>query len=350
MLNRTTLMVFMVAVCLAVVPAAMAYDETGMSADPSNCAGCHASGLASADATGFGRQGPHGGYSSTGSACGTCHMAHGAAADGYVLLPRATLTETCELCHDGTGGLGVYGAIAMRGLKVQSAHRIDTTSAVPGGDESTGGTSTVMFGGPDHTLNCADCHSPHGSKLVEPFTSDRLRNATDTAGNVSSELLRRRPTGAATETAVYGAKWCAGCHAGRLSAHDVSGHPVDATETGAFDYEHVDRVTGVGSVSTELGTLGASNFGYVMPYPRTAGQDGHFPICQQCHEDARSVGDVSAGTIAGSEVFSVTSADGGGENDNPRFQVFPHESSNPDLLIETADDLCINCHLASQLR
>jgi hypothetical protein len=262
------------------------------------------------------------------------------------MLPGETLTETCEVCHDGTGGPGVYGTLEARGLTVASGHRTETTSSVPGGDESTGGTATPTFGGRDSTLSCGDCHSAHGTDIVEPFTTDRMRTATDTAGYFSGELLRRKPRSATTETAVYGSNWCGGCHKGRIvGQHDVFNHSVDVSPTpGAFDYEHVQVIVGVGSSLTATGSLGQSNFGYVMPNPRTSGQGSHKPICQQCHEDARTVGDEASGTIVATEVFSVTSADGSNATDNPRFQVFPHESVNPGLTIESGDDLCTNCH------
>ncbi len=348
---RATLVGLVLVACMAATSVAMAYDETGTSADPSNCAACHGADAVSVEATGVLRQGPHGGYTSTGSTCSNCHSVHSASPVGILLLPRATFTETCELCHDGTGGSGVYGAIAARGLTVVSAHRTDTTSTVPGGSESTGGNSTATFSGEGSTLTCGDCHSAHGSNLVQPFTTDRRRNATDTAGFYSSELLRQKPNGATTSTTVYGSQWCGSCHAGRLSGlHDVINHPADTTGTGTFDYEDVQVLTGAGASSTTTGTLGGSNFGYVMPYPRTPGESGHSPICQQCHADGRHVGDVSTGTVAPSEVFSVSSADGGNSSDSPRFQVFPHESANDGLLIETGDDLCSNCHVSSQLR
>jgi hypothetical protein len=98
--------------------------------------------------------------------------------------------------------------------------------------------------------------------------------------------------------------------------------------------------------STELGTLGQNNRGYVMPDPRSSDQAGHYPLCMQCHEDARNVGDTVLGQLAVSETFTITSADGTptGSTDNPRFQNFPHEVDNLRLLVETADDLCTNCH------
>jgi len=48
-------------------------------------------------------------------------------------------------------------------------------------------------------------------------------------------------------------------------------------------------------------------------------------------------------------VFKITDVDGLPSDpvvnsDNPRFQVFPHESENDAFLIETDNDLCLNCH------
>ncbi len=336
-----------------------AYSETSTTVNPaispSDCGSCHGYDDVSIDAT---RTGPHSGYMTTSRACAGCHITHaapavGSAAQSSLLLPGATITETCELCHDGTGGQGVYGTIEARGLTVVSAHRTEETSAVPGGDESTGETSTVGFGGLGGTLSCNDCHSPHGVDLVEPFTTDRHRNASDTVGYSSSQLLRRSPGGTTTETPVYGSDWCAACHKGRASGlHAVINHPLDSSAASgsvAFSYAQLQVVAGVDSAETTPGPLGGSNFGYVMPWPRSAAQEGHRPICQQCHEDARSVGSSLVGSIVASETFSVTSPDGINATDSPRFQVFPHESASPSLTIESGDDLCYNCHTSSQL-
>lgn len=351
MIHRVLIATVVVTVSLTVVTSAWAYDETGKSDDPAACHLCHSANDVDVAGTEAARQGPHGGYSTTSSACGSCHRVHSATGSSS-LLPGQTVTETCELCHDGTGGSGVYGTLNARGVTVEAAHRTETTDVVPGGDIPTGGSATRVFSGYGGTLSCGDCHSVHGAGTVEPFTTDRARNDTDTAGFLSNQLLRRQPTGAGAETAKYGSDWCVGCHAGRAQGeHDIINHPVEAgSGSGIFTYESLQIVEGVNSNRTVSGSLGRSNFGYVMPVPRTAGQSGHAPICQQCHEDMRNVGDQVSGRIAESEVFQVTTADGTTESDNPRFQVFPHESSNAGMLVETGDDLCTNCHTRNQLQ
>ena len=95
------------------------------------------------------------------------------------------------------------------------------------------------------------------------------------------------------------------------------------------------------------------NRGYLMPYPRTTGaggQDGHAPICQQCHEDSRNVGNLSPdGATARSAPMVITSEDGSSTTDNPRYQNFPHETVNRKMLVETGDNLCLNCHPSGML-
>ncbi|MHB1340749.1 MAG: hypothetical protein ACYCX5_03205 [Coriobacteriia bacterium] len=291
--------------------------------------------------------GPHGGYTATSNKCAACHSVHVAPAGGVALLPSSTILGTCQTCHDGTGGKGVYGVLAARSVVVTASHSIETTTVIPGGSIATGGSSTGVFSGTGNTLTCSDCHSPHGASVVAAFTGDRARGSVSVTIQ-TNRLLKQLPTTATTSTAVYGSDWCGGCHKGRVSGSGTTGnHPVDskATTTTPFYYENIARVTGTNTQATELGTLGRNNFGYVMPDgPRTAQQGAHYPICQQCHEDVRSLGDVSPQVIAPAETYSVTTTDGTTPTNNPRFQVFPHESQNVAFLIETDDDLCLNCH------
>ncbi len=240
---------------------------------------------------------------------------------------------------------------ARTNVQPVAQHRVEVTNLIPGGDPA-GGDATYSFGAGGF-LTCSDCHSPHDSNTVDAFSGDRARSTTETPQSETTSLdpptnrlLRQMPSSADTSVAVYGSTWCGTCHKGRLSGSaGVINHPVE-TEDSGFDYDHVQVLTGVDVSTTTTGTLGGSNFGYAMPATRTAGQAGHDPMCQQCHEDARNVGDgPTQGTIASGEVFTITTPDGATGTDNPRFQTFPHESENLYFLVEEDDDLCLNCHV-----
>jgi hypothetical protein len=271
---------------------------------------------------------------------------HVATGGGTKLLPAATIKATCETCHDGSAGFGVYGTIAARGLTPGADHSIDTTNVVPGGNEADGGDAQYTFSGQNNYLTCSDCHSPHGANVVNTFTGDRSRTDTTSVSYVSSRLLKQRPNGSNYAITEYGSDWCGACHLGRLvNGSGVNNHPVESTAVASFYYyDNAARVDGFSSANTEIGTLGRTNRGYVMPYPRTAQQSGHYPQCQQCHEDSRNVGDTTFGQLVAGEAFTVTNADGNTASDNPRFQTFPHEAVNSNMLLETNDDLCTNCH------
>jgi predicted CXXCH cytochrome family protein len=307
-------------------------------------------------------KGPHGFYDSTTDRCSACHTVH--AAGGGKLLARSTVSESCLLCHDGTGGRGVYGAVFARtGSEPGGAHRIDTATIVPGGDPLEGGDATMPFKGAGATLTCGDCHSPHDSNTVNAYKIERWRcSYSNRSGMVpgltyrgvtSTHLLRRNPGDATATVADYGSDWCLACHAGRVSGGSVHNHPVGSlsTETSPSTVATLpvldsDSETAV----TVMGTLAGTNRGYLMPYPRTPEQSGHRPICQQCHEDSRNVG-LLTGTGATADALPslITTPDGKNEGDNPRFQNFPHESENATMLVEPDDDLCTNCHPTAQL-
>ena len=321
-----------------------------------DCRVCHGDKFDGQPST-VGGKGPHGVYTAGSDRCGACHTLH--AASGTKLLPAATVTATCSTCHDGTGGRGVYGAIAARGLTAASAHHIDMTNVVPGGSAATGGNSTMSFRGASGSLGCDDCHSPHDSQTVAAFTGDRMRTDFDyvTARpanfRMTNKLLRKNPGSSTATVTVYGSDWCLACHAGRVAAGSLHNHPADsaATTTTPFYFENLAKLTSDATTGvTVLGTLGRTNRGYLMPWPRTAQQGAHKPICQQCHADSRNLGTlVDPGSTAKAAVWSVTATDGRAPADVPQFQSFPHETVNANLLVESNDNLCLNCHPAVQL-
>ncbi|GAV32088.1 hypothetical protein emb_1c0642 [Coriobacteriaceae bacterium EMTCatB1] len=303
------------------------------------------------------------------------------------------MTGTCLTCHDGTGGFGVYGTIKARtGIDPEdrdagqgAAHRVrdDATSTVPGGDAGTGGPKTVTFSGTGGVLACNDCHSPHASRIVQPFLGDRRRVRGEAPAPTTSRLLKQAPTGASAETTSYGSDWCLACHAGRLDG-TVHNHPVDTNADGRNYSLVAILATDTVTSATTLGPLGgipfaptmthtdswpaapnnSGNRGFLMPWPRTPQRQGHAPICQQCHEDTRYVGElVGDGSAGDAATATISAADNlywngsawvPASTDNPRFQNFPHETLGYRMLVEAtttaySDDLCLNCHPVSQL-
>jgi hypothetical protein len=178
------------------------------------CVICHNDGFINDPKTG-----PHDNYTTGTNKCQLCHTIHDAISS-YKLLPAFTIQDTCEMCHDGTGGSGVFGAIESRGLEVGASHRVETTTIIPGGDAATGGSRTETFTGSVGTLTCGDCHSPHNSNTVEPFRGERIRFHADELNYGAPDRHGGRPS------------YCANAQPGlrrRSPSMDQTGAPV-ATE------------------------------------------------------------------------------------------------------------------------
>lgn len=352
---------------------ALAYPES--STNPSglpytgNCTGCHGATsssqasntvnsdgvLTSGSESGYNvgtRKGPHAGYTPGTQKCQTCHVIHGAASN-FALLKEQTVLDTCNTCHDGTGGGGVYGVVKARtGVDPGAQHRVGIATGaggvdmiVPGGD-SSGAATTTAFSGVNGDLTCTDCHTPHNANTVAPFAGDRRRSITDTTTytTATNRLLKQRPTSATSTSTEYGSDWCEACHKGRHGLSTLGNHPVTYQASGYY-YRKVEVLSGYNTTtrSAVATNLGGSNLGYVMPEPRGSQQ---YPICQQCHEDSRNVGDVVQFQVSSATESFTVSADGSDSTSNPRFQNFPHETQNASFLIEQWDDLCLNCHTA----
>jgi predicted CXXCH cytochrome family protein len=331
-------------VVLATAGQAFAYDETASANSPARtCTQCHGLNEGETSPTvGPSRKGPHGNYTAGTSKCQTCHSVH-SAASSRSLLPAETIYATCTTCHDGTGGGGVYGVV-KRVLPdhTPSGHRIGVASngaiAVPGGN-ADGSALNVTFLAENGGLTCTDCHSPHDSKTVKPFVGDRLRSGDDAnSAQASNRLLRMAPTSGDTPVEEYGSEWCESCHKG--AAQGTMNHPVARKDSDDTYYNKVQLMQSIDSstVAENKGPLGGSNLGYVVP----EGSGGK-PICQQCHEDSRSIANDPTRPLVVTEQFQPA-LDGEPGSGNPRFQNFPHETVNAKMLVETRDSLCLNCH------
>jgi len=311
-------------------------------AGPWSCDDCHAT---VGEGTPWDGGGPHRNYSASTNKCGLCHTVHKSPASSVLLLQGATITDSCEVCHDGTGGIGVYTTITAFDGVVAAEHTCEATTTVPGGS-----TSLVS------AMGCGSCHSVHGANTVAPFLRDSGA-AFNIGLVVSSCLLRDNPNGAAPGTyPEYGAKWCASCHDQRHSDSAMAlNHPVESSPTWGYgDMTSTVLPTSYtyDSEYTQVATgIGRTNGAYLMD-PVPASGDGRVdarrdPMCQQCHEDARTVTQPFQGDYLHR---GITDPDDPKYNPylpapvNPEFLSFPHQTTNANLLVEIDDDLCTNCH------
>lgn len=316
----------------------------------SSCDQCH-SATSSGGTSEWDGSGPHGGYIASSSKCQLCHTVHNAPQDSVLLLRGATATGMCRTCHDGTGSsIGVYATIEAHGGVVAQEHSMETTSVVPGGSS-----------GLDGVLSCIHCHSVHAANTVEPFLRDSA-SAFDPAEPVISDcLLRSNPIGSAPGSyPEYGARWCASCHDQRHSDSVMTmNHPVESSLTWgygdvtstvlptSYSYDYFYDPVAVG--------MGRTNGAYLMA-PVDASGDGRVesrrdPMCQQCHEDARIVTQAFQGdyTHRGDPTDPYFNPYLDPAPINPEFLTFPHQTTNDNFLVETGDDLCMNCHSVAVL-
>ncbi|MFA5866611.1 MAG: cytochrome c3 family protein [Actinomycetota bacterium] len=123
---------------------------------------------------------PHGNYQIDSDLCALCHGTHtGIFAPGILRFGATRFqSQLCYTCHNGTGS--VYDV----------ATEFDTGSAHHPIQD------TVYAGDAQHTMNCTDCHDPHGSQ--------------ETAGRSYPALLRSK---AADGSVSYqGNPYCYACH------------------------------------------------------------------------------------------------------------------------------------------
>ncbi len=248
--------------------------------------------------------GPHGDYTATTNKCKECHAVH-LAQSAFKLLRYETIFDNCQYCHDPSGGPGiaVYGVV----LNPESTHTAEGTITIPGGDYSL-----------PRTLTCSSCHSVHGNpnRMIPPTSFYYC----DTTTTLTSHLLLKRPNpNTSVYSPFYGGYWCSICHNRRMSSYpNLRNHPTN--EDLSYASSNLPRSNGAYRMSP---------VGFA---PRTS------PICQYCHEDLRDT----------ENDFFITTV-GYGASDNPQYKSYPHQGASPRFVVETGDDLCLNCHITTEL-
>lgn len=271
--------------------------------------------------------GPHGDYISTSQKCEECHAVHRAESP-FRLMRYQTVLQNCGYCHDPTFGI-TTPTVSERAMVMEvipSSYRLGghfrepkEVTVSPSLALEVGITSDTTF-----TLTCSSCHSPHANPSITLPGEGWFQGDEDTTR--SSHLLLCNPGSSTGSYHVYGGGWCADCHERRHNGiPSVYNHPVNtATALTAVWYWNTS------TLSWSTMSLANSNQGFFQ-YATSGVPPTNYPICQQCHEDSR---DVETSYTSGA---------------NPYYVAFPHETENRRMVIETGDDICLNCHVTSEL-
>jgi predicted CXXCH cytochrome family protein len=216
-------------------------------------------------------------FTSTTDACAGCHRAH--TGQAAYLLKDSSQVNLCYSCHDGTAsdlnvkrgiylgtangtqnaglrGGGFWAAIMDSNLSgsvttsnTTSRHTVGGTGMTAWGSGSVG-ESTVGAGG--ITLNCGNCHNPHGN---QQYRNLRLQPtglpswATDTNNDTSIKgtldytttyngSYYNRDLSEMTDnlTGDGWTAWCGSCHAAYIAPANSG---TTASGWAAFDYRHM---------------------------------------------------------------------------------------------------------------
>lgn len=300
--------------------------------------------------------------------CQICHDTHDS--QQGQCLPERTISDFCFLCHDGTaanvdgdvdsdGGtaLGYYRANnVIYGLPTASTpgarHRVNANAVNSNDYGETNATSVIPLGEtlyswdgqPNEKLKCTSCHSAHGYQVVAPFFSKSpYPTATVPTSNVfygweaaflgETNMYLRKKVGTNTVD-YYGSRWCAGCHIDAMGGviPGTIDHPIDTNTS----YNWLTWDAPGPATSPIWRTYNSDLMAWLFGHSWQATSGAPDPLCMNCHDDPIDVDDIGVGTTEDTTAFPYRSS-------------FPHESFNVDFRVETADDLCLNCHLTSSL-
>ena len=133
----------------------------------------------------------------------------------------------------------------------------------------------------------------------------------------------------------------------------ANNHPGDAVadSADAFTYSNVAKLSADASTTaTVLGPLGGDNRGYLMPERhrrRPRGPPSRETTCPSVSSVTRTAASWGRWlAMRRRRRAFLATLDGSNPSGSPRFQNFPHETQNAHFLVETNDNLCLNCHTA----
>lgn len=294
---------------------------------------------------------PHNNYFDDTSSCSECHIIHESGLTGGALLKGIStktytslgdvVYDTCDLCHGAGGSANFKPYEAIGSMQARHTPTLVLTS-----------NSTLYIPTPEAGVSevrkvlCAACHNPHGTPqyTVATYTSDLTQVTNALLRRVGSAEVYALPGAGTMSYNFYGSLWCADCHLNTPQGMD-NGHHYYATWTtynATVSYQKVWAWDAGASQYTSM-SMGTTNAAYVLLDQDQLTIEGPvnapWPICQQCHEDARRV-------ILTSPLnqlpFSVGS--------NPTYTYFPHQAENPGFRIELGDSLCADqCHPVEEL-
>lgn len=300
----------------------------------------------------------HSNYQRNTDACASCHATHTGV--GASLLQWASVTETCNACHDGTiadtydvmngkiaaTGKRTYGGLFEEGTPVGtnslSRHAVGevTIGAAPGGAGATA-TSDANGSSWGDQFECTSCHTPHGQggnyRILNPdvnglaMLNKKVGQTLTTTDNLTftapqANWLAGYPYSKSTKVYVGGVAAAAGTYTINYQAGTVT---FNSAQTAAITADYVPAIKVTGTVTNKL-----------TANETVTWDTGINQFCGACHTDYNT----SAYTASGSASMLT-----GTYTEAYRHQVgFTYSGGQKPGMKLTADNkvTCLTCHVA----
>ncbi len=256
----------------------------------------------------------HSNYQRNTDACASCHATHTAV--GASLLQWATVTETCNACHDGTvaqtydvmngkiaaTGKRTYGGLFMEsaaeGTNSLSRHSVGTVNigAAPGGAGTTA-ASDANGSAWDKAFECTSCHTPHGQggnyRILNPdvnglaMLNKKVGQAMTTTDNLvfsspDANWIAGYPYSKSTKVYVNGTAAAAGTYTIDYKNGKVT---FNAPQTGTVTADYVPAIKVTATITGKLSTNEAVSYG-----------EGFNKFCGACHTDYNTAAAMASGS------------------------------------------------------